>query len=165
VGAKYYCVTPAKYLLSLTPESRKVSSSAKVCCCTQLIQQDNQVLMVCREIVDKELRKERPSIDNQRLLSRRVDGDDFVLNKAQRLALKRNLGNCELSFTPIKSKQIFFNMQNIAVRLGKDANELLKYVATIKNIEVDRLNISAKLPITKKIVPCEDDNDNIEDMM
>jgi hypothetical protein len=53
-------------------------------------------------------------------------------------------------------------MQNIAVRLGKDANELLKYVATIKNIEVDRLNVSAKLPITKKIVPCEDDNDNIE---
>jgi hypothetical protein len=41
-------------------------------------------------------------------------------------------------------------MQNIAIRLGKDANELLKYVATIKNIEVDRLNVSAKSPIIKK---------------
>jgi hypothetical protein len=65
----------------------------------QLIQQDNQV---CREIVDKELPKERPSVDNQRLLTRRVDGDDFVLNKTQRLALKRNLGNCEVPFTPFK---------------------------------------------------------------
>jgi hypothetical protein len=66
------------------------------------------------------------------------------MSKAQRLATRRNLGggNSE-SFTSLSATSISFDMHKLGINLGSNDNEIQLSVMSVKNIEIDRLSVSA----------------------
>lgn len=73
-------------------------------------------------------------------------GDAKILEKAMNLAAKKNSlepGNC-LSFPSISDSTIATRIANVGVSLGRDDSVILSSITSIKNLEIDRFNVSAK---------------------
>jgi hypothetical protein len=89
--------------------------------------------------------KTGPTIAVENLVtSRRIDFDEDIMSKAQRLGAKRNLENIEFFFITFKPKVIASNLNNVGIRLGRNDYEVLNSIVSIKNIEVDILSLYAK---------------------
>lgn len=78
------------------------------------------------------------------VFGRRVDSNEDIMSKAQRLVAKCNLENGEFSFVSFKPNVIASNLNTFGIRLGRNDREVINSVVSIKNIEVHRLSLAAK---------------------
>jgi hypothetical protein len=114
-----------------------------------LAQTDEQVLVALQELLvslslTQRAKKKQLNLDEQQCRAKRIDLDEDIMSKAQRLAAKRNLETSEFSFITYNPKTIIPNMKNIGINLGKNEKKVLNSVVAIKNIEIDRLAVTAK---------------------
>jgi hypothetical protein len=114
-----------------------------------LAQTDEQVLVALQELLvslslTQRAKKKQLNLDEQQCRAKRIDSDEDIMSKAHRLAAKRNLETSEFSFITYNPKTIIPNMKNIGINLGKNEKKVLNSVVAIKNIEIDRLAVTAK---------------------
>jgi hypothetical protein len=91
--------------------------------------------------------------------------DEHILHKAERLAAKKNLEFTGISFSSLPDSHIISNLGRIGINLDSSG------VVNIKNLEVDRLVLSAnqkkKLPKCKATPLASDDEreERLEDVL
>ena len=93
---------------------------------------------------------------NQRLLNKKVSlavqrgrrttakYDEHTLDKAARMATKKNLESMGTSFTSFTNSEVVAKISNLGVSLGRDDSECLNSAVSLKNIEIDRTVVAAK---------------------
>jgi hypothetical protein len=121
-----------------------------------LARSNDQVMVALQETLDSfsltlRVKKNQLNTDEQQTSAKRIDTDEDTMSKAHRLATKRNFETSEFSFITYKPKTITSNMKHIGINLGKNEKEVLKSVIAIKNIEIDRLAVTAKSSPSIKI--------------
>ena len=102
---------------------------------------------------------EKVNQGNFRLCAKRTNTDEDILSKAQRMAAKRNLEFSESSFISFAPEVIISNREKIEISLGSTENQVLQSVASIKNIEVDRLTVAPKPPSLHSVNTLLDDEE------
>jgi hypothetical protein len=80
--------------------------------------------------------------------------DHFIFPPA-----KRNLEFSESSFISFAPEVIISKCEKIGISLGSTENQVLQSVASIKNIEVDRLTVATKPPSLHSVNPLLDDEE------
>jgi hypothetical protein len=114
-------------------------------------QSENKVMVALQDALasnylSKGGKTEKVNQGDFRICAKRTNTDEDILSKAQRMAAKRNLEFSESSFISFAPEVIISNREKIEISLGSTENQVLQSVASIKNIEVDRLTVATKPP-------------------
>ena len=129
-----------------------------------IAQSENKVMVALQDALasyslSKGGKTEKVNQGNFRLCAKRTNTDEDILSKAPRMAAKRNLEFSESSFISFAPEVIISKCEKIGISLGSTENQVLQSVASIKNIEVDRLTVATKPPSLHSVNPLLDDEE------